>query len=177
MNTEFQMFGKREKEVISLLVQGKSNKQIAYALGISVRTVEYHLGKVYAKLNVASRTEAIIILSKSDLWTSTVARDHAQGESLVENVVKDGDHDSKIFSIWRISMKNFSRSRLFNRFWVTVTIGLSIIVIIIGFPIFQMKFGFPKSLLWTFIVVVLVWLTYIIRAYLFASDENDIQKK
>jgi len=74
-------------------------------------------------------------------------------------------------------MKKFSRSRLFDRFWVTVTIGLSIIVIIIGFPIFQMKFGFPKSLLWTFIVVVLVWLTYIIRAYLFASDENDIQKK
>jgi len=177
MNTEFQIFGKREKEVISLLVQGKSNNQIAYALGVSVRTVEYHLGKVYAKLNVASRTEAVVVLSKSDLWTSTVPRDHAQGESLVEDVVDVGDNDRKTSSIWRIPMKNCSRSRLYNRFWTAFTIGLSIIVITVGFPVFQMKFGFAKSLLWTLVVVVLVWLTYIIRACLFASDENDIRKR
>ena len=67
MNTEDLGFGKREAEVVRLLMQGKSNAQIAYELGISVRTVEYHLGKVYAKLGVASRTEAILKLSKAGL--------------------------------------------------------------------------------------------------------------
>jgi DNA-binding CsgD family transcriptional regulator len=36
-------FSKREKQVIEYLIQGKSNKQIALALGISVRGVEFHL--------------------------------------------------------------------------------------------------------------------------------------
>jgi len=36
-------FSEREKEVTELLLQGKSNKQIALALGVSASTVEYHL--------------------------------------------------------------------------------------------------------------------------------------
>ena len=42
-------FSEREKEVVELLLQAKSNKQIALALGISVSTVEYHLKNVYRK--------------------------------------------------------------------------------------------------------------------------------
>ncbi len=56
---------KREEQVISLLLEGKSNKQIAFALGISKRTVEFHLGNIYAGLNVASRSEAIIKLTST----------------------------------------------------------------------------------------------------------------
>src|SRR5215216_1025794 len=62
---------KREKQVSELLVQGKSNKQIALALGVSQRTVEFHLSKVYAKLGVTSRTEAAVKLSQRDLREST----------------------------------------------------------------------------------------------------------
>jgi LuxR family maltose regulon positive regulatory protein len=42
-------FSKRENEVIELLLQGKSNKQIAQTLVVSARTVEYHLKNVYKK--------------------------------------------------------------------------------------------------------------------------------
>jgi DNA-binding NarL/FixJ family response regulator len=56
-------FSPREQQVIEQLLQGKSNKQIALALGLSVRAVEFHLGNLYAKLGVASRTEAALKLS------------------------------------------------------------------------------------------------------------------
>ena len=36
-------FSEKEKAVIHLLLQGKSNKQIAFTLGVTVRTVEFHL--------------------------------------------------------------------------------------------------------------------------------------
>jgi NarL family two-component system response regulator LiaR len=50
----------REMEVLRLAAKGKSNKSIAQELGLSVRTVQGHLGQIFAKLNVASRTEAVI---------------------------------------------------------------------------------------------------------------------
>jgi DNA-binding CsgD family transcriptional regulator len=53
---------KREKEVIKLVLQGKSNKQIALSLDITVRTVEFHLKNVYAKFQVSSRIELILKL-------------------------------------------------------------------------------------------------------------------
>ena len=65
MMTHTNYLSKREKEVVGLLLQGKSNKQIALALGISNSTVEFHLKNVYAKLQVNSRAEAILKLGKS----------------------------------------------------------------------------------------------------------------
>jgi DNA-binding NarL/FixJ family response regulator len=50
----------REMEVIQSLVQGLSNKQIALALGVSARTVNFHLDNIYSKLGVSTRTEAAI---------------------------------------------------------------------------------------------------------------------
>ena len=47
----------REKEVVNLLLQGKSNKLIALSLGISDRTVEFHLKNIYAKYQVNSRLD------------------------------------------------------------------------------------------------------------------------
>jgi DNA-binding NarL/FixJ family response regulator len=49
----------RETEVLQLVAQGLSNKQVALALNISEHTVKFHLSSLYAKLGVASRTEAI----------------------------------------------------------------------------------------------------------------------
>lgn len=50
----------REREVLMLAATGKSNKEIAEGLVLSVRTVEAHLGNIFNKLGVGSRTEAII---------------------------------------------------------------------------------------------------------------------
>ena len=59
-----QKFSKREKEVIEYLLKGKSNKEIAQEMGVSVRTVEFHLSNIYSRLDVHSRTEAVIKLTQ-----------------------------------------------------------------------------------------------------------------
>jgi DNA-binding NarL/FixJ family response regulator len=50
----------RETEVLSLLAQGLTNKDIAQTLVLSVRTVEAHLRSIFGKLGVHSRTEAAL---------------------------------------------------------------------------------------------------------------------
>jgi DNA-binding CsgD family transcriptional regulator len=55
---------RREWEVAELLLQGKSNKLIALSLGISERTVEFHLKNIYAKSEVSSRIELVLKLGK-----------------------------------------------------------------------------------------------------------------
>ena len=49
----------REMEVLQGAAQGKTSKEIAFALGISERTVKAHLGSIYQKLGVDSRAAAI----------------------------------------------------------------------------------------------------------------------
>jgi DNA-binding NarL/FixJ family response regulator len=51
---------KREQEVISILIKGKSNNEIAKKLHVSVNTVRTHLGSCYKKMNVKNRTELVI---------------------------------------------------------------------------------------------------------------------
>ncbi|HET7376275.1 MAG TPA: response regulator transcription factor, partial [Anaerolineae bacterium] len=50
----------REIEVLRLLAQGSTNKDIAQTLILSVRTIDAHLRSIFAKLNVRSRTEAAL---------------------------------------------------------------------------------------------------------------------
>jgi DNA-binding NarL/FixJ family response regulator len=50
---------KREIEVLQLMAQGKSNKEIGSALFISEGTVKSHGKAIFAKMNVVSRTEAV----------------------------------------------------------------------------------------------------------------------
>jgi len=49
----------REREVLNLVVQGQSNRQIADAMFISVATVKAHVSSILSKLQVSSRAEAI----------------------------------------------------------------------------------------------------------------------
>ncbi len=49
----------RELEVLKLVTKGLSNKEIGDKLTLSVRTVEGHLGSIFEKLGVSSRTEAV----------------------------------------------------------------------------------------------------------------------
>jgi DNA-binding NarL/FixJ family response regulator len=52
---------RREREVLELIAQGRSNKQIALELGISEKTVKAHVGHLLAKLGVADRTQAALL--------------------------------------------------------------------------------------------------------------------
>ncbi|MEO7235931.1 MAG: LuxR C-terminal-related transcriptional regulator [Lapillicoccus sp.] len=47
----------REEDVVALVQQGHTNKEVAAALFLTVKTVEYHLRNIYAKLGFASRSE------------------------------------------------------------------------------------------------------------------------
>lgn len=49
----------REVEILRLLAEGWSNKQIADKLSITIRTVKFHTNNIYSKMLVASRAEAI----------------------------------------------------------------------------------------------------------------------
>ena len=49
-----------EVEVVRLVAEGMSNKEIAQALSVSVRTVGFHVGNILEKLGVASRVEAAV---------------------------------------------------------------------------------------------------------------------
>jgi DNA-binding CsgD family transcriptional regulator len=62
---QIKLLSQREREVVALLMQCKSNKQIALSLGVSERTVEFHLKNIYTKLQVNSRVELILNLGKT----------------------------------------------------------------------------------------------------------------
>lgn len=50
---------RRQLEVLSLVLEGKSNKEIAYALCCSKRTIDFHLAKTYERLQVSNRVQAL----------------------------------------------------------------------------------------------------------------------
>ena len=57
----------RELSTLRLLADGKANKEIATGLGISERTVKTHLGHLFEKLGVTSRTEAVKVATRRGL--------------------------------------------------------------------------------------------------------------
>jgi two-component system NarL family response regulator len=57
----------RELSTLRLMADGRSNKEIANELGISERTVKTHLGHLFDKLGVTSRTEAVKVAARRGL--------------------------------------------------------------------------------------------------------------
>ena len=51
----------RESEVLMMMAEGLANKTIAFKLGISEHTVKFHVGSIFGKLGVSSRTEAVAL--------------------------------------------------------------------------------------------------------------------
>ena len=57
-------FSPRELEVLTLVGAGLTNKEIAYRLGLSERTVQFHLNSIFNKTNTSSRVEATALAFK-----------------------------------------------------------------------------------------------------------------
>jgi len=58
---------RQEIEVLKLLSQGMTNKQISARLEISVQTVKNHATSIYKKLKVANRTQAVLVAQQMGL--------------------------------------------------------------------------------------------------------------
>ena len=50
----------REREVLALVAEGQSNKEIAQSLKVTERTAEFHVSNVLGKLGLTSRVEAVV---------------------------------------------------------------------------------------------------------------------
>jgi DNA-binding CsgD family transcriptional regulator len=100
-----ELFSQRESEVIAHLLKGESNKQIASALGVSVSTVEFHLGNIYTKLGINSRAEAILKLSENKPGNSAGENQPISRDSLVENAGEPDQNGKQLISQKRPPMK------------------------------------------------------------------------
>jgi len=58
-------FSRRELEVLTLASKGLTNKGIAYRLGLSERTIQFHLNAVFNKSGTNSRTHAVAVAIRS----------------------------------------------------------------------------------------------------------------
>ena len=66
-NTGIKTLTTRQSQVLDLIAQGKSNKQIAYDMGVSESTVKLHINALLRSLHVNNRTQAVITAQKIGL--------------------------------------------------------------------------------------------------------------
>ena len=64
VNSSFSDLSKREHEVLSVLVTGASNKEIARSLEITERTVKAHLSSIFQKTGVQDRVSLVLLMNK-----------------------------------------------------------------------------------------------------------------
>jgi predicted ATPase/DNA-binding CsgD family transcriptional regulator len=55
-----EVLSERELEILGLMAHGLSNREIAEQLFLAVSTVKWHLGEIYSKIHVSSRTQALV---------------------------------------------------------------------------------------------------------------------
>lgn len=78
--TQRRRLTQRERAVLSLLVEGRRNKEISLVLSISERTVKFHLRALYQKLRVSNRTEAVMAAVHQGLVSPSLTGDGAPGQ-------------------------------------------------------------------------------------------------
>ena len=66
---QIEVLTEREKDVLRLLGQGQSNKQIARSLHLQEETVKTHVSKILHKLGVQSRTQAVLYAMRNGLMS------------------------------------------------------------------------------------------------------------
>lgn len=66
-NTRAVKLTKREIEVLTHVIEGKSSKEVADLLYVSKRTVDFHLANIYHKLDVTNRVQALRVATDRGL--------------------------------------------------------------------------------------------------------------
>ncbi len=121
---------KREVEVLNLLVEGKSNKQIALQVDVSEKTAEKHVANIYRKIGAANRAEAI----RWGLEQKNSGRDFPHARS----------SDSPDSNVYRTLLRSRQERRMLMRkldLLVSITAGimLGLMAIGLGIPRMMMK--------------------------------------
>ncbi len=102
----------RELEILELLAQGKSNKEIAADLVISVNTVKVHISNIFQKTNTSSRSEAIVYAVEHGLVES-LRQETPEPQIITEFI----EAEEPKWLIW------------LRKFWWLVVIGFIVLVI------------------------------------------------
>ncbi len=68
MNSNSKKLSRREYQVLELMVLGKTNKDIAVELNITINAVKYHIKNIMFKTNIRDRREFIELNAKGELW-------------------------------------------------------------------------------------------------------------
>ena len=114
----------RELEILRLVAQGKSNKEIASELFISINTVKVHLAKIFQRIGVASRTEATLYAIEHEHVENPnhtlVNPQNQEQETRVELVVPE------TVTVERALVK-LSWGQVVHRYWWAFGIGLLVL--------------------------------------------------
>jgi len=125
----------REIEVLRLVGQGKSNKEIAMDLDISVNTVKVHIGNIFQKISVTSRTEATLFAIEHGIIKSPA------------NQITEEEQVTPVIEVQEIKptwQEVISRKR-----WLFLVLGLLILAslyVIIAKPAFLMPRQNPAAI-------------------------------
>lgn len=78
-HAEVQELTGRQREILQLIVEGRLNKEIAHILGISIKTVDFHRGRMMARLGVHSTAELVRVAIEQGLIPPSAS--NAAGQS------------------------------------------------------------------------------------------------
>jgi DNA-binding CsgD family transcriptional regulator len=114
----------REREILYLVATGASNKEIASKLYISPNTVKVHLKNIFAKIGVASRTEAAMYAVNAGILTP-------DSDEQTDNQPPDGEKEQFTESFVSSIPKGKTGPRWTNR-WLWIAIASLIVLIGLG---------------------------------------------
>lgn len=83
----------REIEILTLIAEGKSNKEVADVLCISINTVKVHVSNIYQKINISSRTEATLYAIENGIVSPVLPpeSESSESKSIPNEVLTDGE--------------------------------------------------------------------------------------
>jgi len=106
----------REREILQLVSQGKSNKQIAADLFISVNTVKVHVSNIYQKIGVSSRTEATRYGIEHGIIESPASPSNSDALLSPSTTLADNNEINN----WKVVVKKY--------LWVIIPLGIILII-------------------------------------------------
>ena len=80
---------RRESEVVVLVVQGLTNKQVADKLCVAEKTVKFHLTNVYKRMNISRRSEIIWSLPLTEFMDKAKSRETSAGGKSANEAAAD----------------------------------------------------------------------------------------